>query len=83
MWVKIGARVQRRSQRSGGSVLGLLVVLIGSHRWTRRSIVGGLKMRVDIDVVQFAIQGPDGLLEFDLERLLQGQVSFRINAESR
>jgi hypothetical protein len=30
-------------------------------------------MGVDIDIVQFAIQGLDGLFEFDLERLLQGE----------
>ena len=29
-------------------------------------------MGANVDVVQFAIQGLDGLLEFDLERLLQG-----------
>ena len=45
----------------------------------------GLYLRVNVDVVQFkfAIEGLDGLLEFVLERLLQGGEKKRKEAGSR
>jgi hypothetical protein len=65
---------QRRTQRSFSSVPVAIVVPVGGGgSGTGRSAHGLALGGVDIRVLQFAVEGLDGLLEFVLERLLQGR----------